>query len=262
MSQPVTRFNRAIVRRPAASVIDGLRAIDVGAPDFAAVIGEHDAYCAALNDAGVTVDVLEALPEFTDSVFVEDPAMVFTEGAILLKPGAASREGETKMIADDIRSRFDRVLNLGDGHAEGGDVLVTPDAVLIGLSARTDEAGAQSLIDCLAKLGKKGQIFQTPEGVLHFKTDCSLVDEDTVLATSRLAGSDAFKSMRVLQTPDGEEAAANALRVNDVVFVGSDFPRTIDMLTDAGYDVIPLPTTEIGKVDAGLSCMSLRWWAD
>ncbi|GEC31351.1 hypothetical protein EFR01_15220 [Sinorhizobium fredii] len=60
--------------------------------------------------------------------------------------------------------------------------------------------------------------------------------------------------------PEGEEPAANALRVNDVVMVGADFPRTIEMLDKAGYNVVPLKTTEIGKIDAGLSCMSLRWF--
>lgn len=60
-------------------------------------------------------------------------------------------------------------------------------------------------------------------------------------------------------TPEGEEAAANALRVNDVVFVGADYPRTIDLLDKKGYEVVALKTGEIGRIDAGLSCMSLRW---
>jgi dimethylargininase len=63
----------------------------------------------------------------------------------------------------------------------------------------------------------------------------------------------------MLLTPDGEEAAANALRVNDTIFAGAHHPRTIDLLTAAGHTVVPLPTTEVAKLDAGLSCMSLRW---
>ena len=44
--------------------------------------------------------------------------------------------------------------------------------------------------------------------------------------------------------------------------VGSDFPRTIEMLDKLGYKVVPMKTTEIGKIDAGLSCMSLRWFSN
>jgi dimethylargininase len=58
--------------------------------------------------------------------------------------------------------------------------------------------------------------------------------------------------------PDGEEEAANALRVNDRVFVGADYSRTIALL-EACYNTLPLRTSEIRKIDAGPSCMSLRW---
>ncbi len=145
------------------------------------------------------------------------------------------------------------------GFADGGDVLVTPKAVMIGLSARTDRAGAEGLSAALAKLGHQAEIVETPKGVLHFKTDCSLLDEETVLVTHRLAGTGFFNGLKEVVVPAGEEPAANALRVNDVVFVGSDYPRTIELLDKAGYKVVPLKTSEIGKIDAGLSCMSLRW---
>jgi dimethylargininase len=48
----------------------------------------------ALGDAGVAVETLEPLAAFPDSVFLEDPALVLPEGAILLRPGASSRFGE------------------------------------------------------------------------------------------------------------------------------------------------------------------------
>ena len=262
MPQPksVFTFRRAIVRQPAPSVVGGLRAEDRGDPIYDALLEEHGAYVLALIRADVEVSVLPPLAAYPDAVFVEDPALVFPEGAILLRPGAPSRRGEVDEIADELRSRFDRVLELpAPVFAEGGDVLVTPDRVLVGLSARTDEAGARELIACLKELGRVGEIVQTPADVLHFKTDCSLLDDETVFVTKRLARSDVFAGMKTVLVPDGEEAAANALRVNDVVLVGSDYPKSIELLSGLGYDVVPLKTTEIGKIDAGLSCMSLRW---
>jgi len=257
----VHHFNSIIVREPSRSVVNGLRADDRGNPTYEGVKAEHDAYIAAMRAAGVDVTVLPAMEAFPDSIFVEDPALVFTEGAILLRPGAESRAGETKEIAPVLRDMFETVLDLPfPGFADGGDVLTTPKSVMIGLSARTDKAGAEALSACIARLGRKADIVATPEGVLHFKTDCSLLDEESVLSTARLARSGVFKDFRQVIIPEGEEPAANALRVNDVVMVGSDFPRTIEMLDKAGYKVVPLKTTEIGKIDAGLSCMSLRWY--
>lgn len=253
-------FDKAIVRRPAKTVAAGLRAVDRGAPTYEGVLAEHDAYIAALKAQDVDVGVLPLLEDFPDSVFVEDPALVFPEGAILLRSGAPSRLGETAEIAPALNGFFDSVLDLPEpGFAEGGDILAAPKEVMIGLSGRTDRAGAEGVIACLERFGRKGRIVETPEGVLHFKTDCALLDGETILSTARLAKSGAFKGYETVIVPEGEEAAANALRVNDVVFVGADYPRTIDRLDGLGYDVVPLETSEIGKIDAGLSCMSLRW---
>lgn len=254
-------FNSAIVREPARSVVHGLRSDLSAVPDFEGVVREHRAYVAALREVGLAVDVLPALEAFPDSVFVEDPALVFSEDAIVLRPGAAARREEAEAMSAALSSRFERVLTIEHGYADGGDVLVTPRAVLIGLSARTDRIGAEALRERLALLGRGARIVQTPPGVLHFKSASSLLDEETVLATQQLAASGVFNGMAVMIVPDGEEDAANALRVNDVVLAGTCYPRTIEMLQRKGYRVVPLAIDEIRKLDAGLSCMSLRWQA-
>lgn len=262
ISRTCYHFNSAIVRKPPSSVINGLRAEDRGDPVYAAVKSEHEAYVKALETAGMAVTVLPALDAFPDSLFVEDPALVFSEGAILLTPGTASRRGETREIAPVLNDNFDKVLELPQpGNAEGGDILVTPDSVMIGISERTDLAGATGLINQLKKLGLKGEIVHTPKGVLHFKTACSLLDEETILVTRCMAASGLFKGIRNMILPEGEEPAANALRINETLLISAGYKRTIDMLDQEGYRVVPVKTAEIEKIDAGLSCMSLRWFS-
>ena len=168
---PVYRFDSFIVRTPSSSVVNGLRADDRGNPTYAGVLAEHAAYIHAVSQAGVEVTVLPPLEAFPDSIFVEDPALVFPEGAILLRPGAPTRAGETAEIAPVLKRLFSTVLDLPRGFADGGDVLTTQKSVMIGLSARTNREGAEALIECLAKLGRKGEIVETPKDVLHFKTD-------------------------------------------------------------------------------------------
>jgi dimethylargininase len=253
-------FNSAIVRTPGRSVIDGLRATPGPAPDFETILFEHRAYIAALETAGVRVTILDALERFPDSIFVEDPALVFPQAALLLRPGAPTRITESAELAPTLASRFSRVLRLTNGHADGGDILVTPERVLIGLSARTDETGAAALQILLSSLGLASQVVRVPSGTLHLKTASSLVDEETILATEALATSGLFEGFRVLVVPGEESAAANALRVNDTLFIRAVCPRTMEMLVKHGAHVVPLPVSEIAKIDAGLSCMSLRWF--
>ena len=253
-------FNSAIVRLPGNSVVDGLRANAGTSPTHAAVLAEHGAYVNALRAAGVQVQVLPALEDFPDSIFVEDPALVFSEAAILLRPGAPSRIGEAEELASTLASRFPKLLRLVEGHADGGDILVIRDRVLIGLSARTDETGAKALQELLASIGRDSRIVNTPRGTLHLKSDCSLVDEETVLATEELAGSGILDGLRIVLVPPGESQAANALRINDTVFVNADCRRSQEKLSKLGQHVIPLKVSEIARIDAGLSCMSLRWY--
>lgn len=239
----------------------GLRDGDHDGPAYADVLREHTAYAAALRSLGLAVEILEPLEEYPDAIFVEDPALVFGEGAILLNPGAPSRAGEVAEIAPALQRLFPQVIRLAEGHVDGGDVLVTPEEVLIGLSARTDRAGAGALIAALAKVGRKGRVVETPPGVLHFKTGCGLIDEETVAVIAALDDDALFGSMRRLVVPAEEAAGANLLRVRDTVLLGDAFPRIRDMVEARGVATMALPVSEIGKIDAGLSCMSLRWQA-
>lgn len=252
-------FDSAIVRTPGASVVRGLSASGQEAPTHDGVLAVHRTYVEALQAADVAVEILPPLEDHPDSIFVEDPAFVLSEGAILLRPGAPSRSGEVDEIAEPLRRRFEQVLALDRGHADGGDILVLPDQVLIGLSERTDEVGAERFVALLAELGRAGRIVRTPADVLHLKTGCSLVGEETVLAVPALASTGIFEGLEVIVTADGEEAAANALRINDRLLIDGDFPRTAERLAGRGFDLVPLHVAEIRKIDAGLSCMSLRW---
>jgi dimethylargininase len=253
-------YSHAIVRAPAPSVVAGLRAGDGPDPDFAALLEEHRAYVEALRGLGLIVEELAAADSYPDSIFVEDPALVFPEGAIVLNLAAPSRGGEAALIAPVLEAHFDRVLHMtGPGHADGGDILVLPDRVLIGLSARTDREGADELVRLLAQLGRRGEIAETPPGVLHFKTGCSLIDEETIFALPQMADVPAFKGLRVIAVPKGEKKAANKLRIRDAALIGAHFPRSREIIESHGIRTIPLAVEQIGRIDAGLSCMSLRW---
>jgi dimethylargininase len=255
----VLRFDQAIVREPAPCVVDGLRVGSHAGPAYEGVLAEFRSYVAALQQAGLDVETLPPLEAYPDAVFVEDPAFVLPEGAIVLRPGTPSRIGEADEIAPPLRRRFGRVLALDSGHADGGDILILPDEILVGLSGRTDRAGAERFVALAAEFGRTARIVEAPPDVLHLKTACALLDEQTVIATPPLAASGMFDGLDVLITPEGEEKAANLLRLNDVVLIGADYPRTAEMLVKLGCHPVALEVSEIRKVDAGLSCLSLRW---
>ena len=56
---------------------------------------------------------------------------------------------------------------------------------------------------------------------------------------------------------EGEEAAANTIRFNDLVLMPAGFPRTRDALVAAGFTVREIGNSECAKLDGGMSCLSL-----
>jgi dimethylargininase len=259
MSDRSFRFTHAIARAPADTATAGLRAVDTGTPDLALMRAQRADYLAALREAGVEVVDLPPLAAFPDAQFVEDTALCLPEGAVVLRPGAPSRLGEAAEMAPVLRRFFDRVETVAEGFVEGGDVLVTEREILVGRSARTDAAGIAALGRIVAAGGHRLRELVTPPGVLHFKTDCALLDSETILATRRLTASGAFAGYKVIEVPEGEEAAANAIRVNDLVIMAEGFPRTAERLGAAGYAVRAVGNSECAKLDGGMSCLSLRF---
>lgn len=253
-------FTRAVTRRPGSSIVDGLRAEEHGTPDLARMLAAHASYVATLRETGAEVIELEPLEAFPDSVFVEDTALCLHEGAILMRPGAESRAGEVAEMAPTLRRFYDDVVAIeGPGTIEGGDILTTSREILVGRSARTDAEGVAELTRLAGRWGYTVREVFTPPGVLHFKTDCSLIGPNTILSTKRLAASDCFVGYTVINTAEGEEAAANAIRFNQFVLMAAGFPATAAILRDAGYAVREIDNSECAKIDGGMSCLSLRF---
>ncbi len=254
-------FTHAITRCPPASAIHGLRAVDTGSPDLDLMRAHHADYIAALKSTGATVVELPALEAFPDSLFVEDTALCLPQGAVVMRPGAPSRLGEAAEMAPQLQALYREVRQIeGAGNfIEGGDILTTETEVLVGRSARTNAGGVAELAGIVADWGYKLREVFTPPGVLHFKTDCSLLDGDTILSTERLDASGCFTGYRVIHTAPGEEASANAIRFNDLVLFPAGFPRTRDKLVAAGYTLREIGNSECAKLDGGMSCLSLRF---
>ncbi len=259
MTSFATHFTHAITRRPAQSIVAGLRAADTGNPDPDLFLDHHRAYVQALRAAGAVVIELAPLEAYPDCVFVEDTALCLKEGAIIMQPGAPTRHGEAAEMMPTLQLQFSDVRRIEGGTIEGGDILLTDREILVGRSARTNAAGIADLRAKVADWGYQVRELQTPPGVLHFKTDCGLLDAQTILSTHRLARTGCFDGYKVLPVPVGEEAAANAVRFNDVVLLPAGFPKTQALLVDAGFNVVALPNTEAAKVDGGMSCLSLRF---
>ena len=132
------------------------------------------------------------------------------------------------------------------------------DHYYLGLSGRTNPAGAAQVIAFLEKYGLSGSTVKL-SGVLHLKTGISYLENNNLLVSGEFISHPAFRKFRRIEVPSGEACAANSLWVNGLVLVPSGNPVTRGRIKAAGYEVLELEMSEFRKLDGGLSCLSLRW---
>jgi dimethylargininase len=256
------RFTRAIVRPPAATFAAGITTSGLGPPDLALALEQHEAYCQTLERLGLSLFRLEPDAQFPDSTFVEDAAIVTDRGAILTRPGAATRAGEVAALRAALARWFpDLEAITAPGTVDGGDVCEAGPHFFIGVSARTNAEGAAQLAAWLEKHGLGSSVIDIRRmpSLLHLKTGLSWLGGRRLLANEEAAGHEALSAWEVVRVPAGEEYAANCIRVNDAVLIARGYPGTAALLGRLGYEVTALEMSEYRKMDGGLSCLSVRW---
>ena len=253
-----TKFSRAIVREPGPNCAAGLTTSALGPPDYEMLLAQHQHYVDTLRELGLQVEVLPAQPDFPDGYFVEDPAVVAPEVAIITIPGAPARQGEQHSIAPALSRHRPLAHIQPPGNVEGGDVLQVGRHFFIGLSERTNEDGAGQLGQILAQHGYTCATVPVGPG-LHLKSSVNIVAPDALLLTKEFAGRPAFARYRHIVLDEDEAYASNTLYINGALIMPAAFPRTRSRLETLGQPIIELDVSEVQKMDGGLTCMSLRF---
>jgi dimethylargininase len=221
--------------------------------DIALAREQHRAYETCLAKLGVEVISLKAEPDYPDAVFVEDAAIVLDEIAVMTRPGAASRRGESESLAR-VLERYRPLLWLRDpATLDGGDVMLAGKTLFVGVTARSNAAGIGQLAAAVEPFGYRVRPVAV-RGCLHLKSACSNVG-DAVLVHRPWVDETAFAGMRLVDVP--EECGANVLAVGETVLVPAAAPRTAELLQGTGRRVKLLDNSELMKAEGALTCCSL-----
>jgi dimethylargininase len=251
-------INHAITRLPGENFADGLTIANLGRPSYPLILHQHYAYRYALLSLGLDVIVLPVEPSYPDAYFVEDPAIITPQIAVISRPGAPSRRGE-EITLEPFLKYYRPITHIHPpGTVDGGDVLMVGNHFFIGLSERTNAEGAAQLATLLAHAGHTYETVRVAEG-LHLKSGVNYVGNNTLLVTKALADYPAFSEYERILLDVDEEYAANTLWVNDTLLMPKGFPKTHARLSQMNMNIIELDVSEVQKMDGGLTCMSLRF---
>jgi dimethylargininase len=224
--------------------------------DVERAAAQHDAYEEALARIGCTVVRLPDEPDQSDSVFVEDTAVVLDELAVIARPGAESRRGETGSVAAALGEYRQLACIEAPGTLDGGDVLRIGHRVYVGLSGRTNADGARQLAALLAPHGYEVAGIDV-RGCLHLKSAVTAAANDAILVNPQWVDVSHFRGLRVVEVHADEPFAANALLVDETLLCAAAARRTRERLGALGFAVESVDVSELAKAEAGVTCCSL-----
>lgn len=246
--------NRALVRPPSPTFINALSGHpEASSIDFEKARQQHAAYCQALTTTGATVETLEPLDAFPDSVFIEDNAVILEERAVLCSMKETSRMGEIPYLADALPSHLPAVRLHPPVFIDGGDILQTESTVFVGQSQRTGEQAATAL---QALTSKTVVPVRVKEG-LHLKTSVSYLGNNLLVIHPANVEAEKFREFEWIEVDDDEAYAANCLAVGEYVILPAGYPKLERRIQKHGLKTLPVAMSEFQKADGGVTCLSL-----
>ena len=253
-------FNKIIVKVPPESMINGISSNPAVKPIYSKALKQHKEYVEALKKCNVSlISRLAKQKDYPDSCFIEDTAVLTDKCAVITNPGTDSRKGEIIEVEKELKKYFKSIEHIKEpGTLDGGDVMRINNHFYIGISDRTNEAGADQLISILSNYGYTGSRIEVND-FLHLKTGVTYLRNNNILTTEEFAGRSEFKKYKIIKVPEDEKYAANSIWINGNIIMPSGYKKTQKRIEDSGYNVITVDMSEFKKLDGGVSCLSLRF---
>jgi dimethylargininase len=221
---------------------------------------QHHTYEKTLAALGAKVISLPPEEELPDSMFVEDPAIVLDELAIVFPLGTETRRREAESLAKAI-APFRKIEKVTlPGTVEGGDILRVGKKLYVGMTARTNEDGIRQLKNIVAPFGYQ-VIGVRVTGCLHLKSAVTHLGDKTLLANRAWFDTSSFAGYEWIDVDPDEPHAGNALALNGSVIFPASFPKTRARVEAKGFKVVALDIAELQKAESGLTCSSLIFQA-
>ena len=227
--------------------------------DLGRAIEQWENYCAALDRYGW--QVIEVLPAdaHPDGVFLEDAVVVFGDLAVITRPGAPERRGETEGLAEMLSADGLSVEELASGHLDGGDVLKIGSDAYVGVGGRTDLEGVAALESTIALRG--WTVHSVPVSkVLHLKSAVTALHDGTVIGYPPLVDDKSlFESFMAVPEEHGGHVV---LLDDDTVLMSTSAPLTSASLREQGITTECVDISEFERLEGCVTCLSVRVRAD
>lgn len=200
-------------------------------------------------------------------MFVEDIAVVCNGTALVTKPGHPTREKEVEYMRSILKNELELpVIEIQDPKAtlDGGDVLFTGKEFFVGLSGRTNQAGACALASAFPEFPC---VPIKVDNFLHLKTMITMAGPDVMCVGPSAEARDSLKRIereatfryQILTLPEDE--ASNVVFANGTLIhrSGEECPESAKIFEErlSHWTLKPVNFSELSKANGSLTCCSI-----
>jgi dimethylargininase len=192
---------------------------------------------------------------------VADAAIVFENGAVMLRPSPMTRRPESPWLENELVKHDVPVAGhiAAPGLLDGTDLLMAGNTAFIGLSRRSNSLGRNGFASIAKAHGFNVVEVKLAETVPSLRAAAGIVSSDSVvLAPPDRIDHGAFAGFKTFVTQPGDELGAGVLNLGDHhVLADVRFPRVIDTLRKGGVVVEAIDLYDFGRVGISPSMMVL-----
>ncbi|MFP6637361.1 MAG: arginine deiminase family protein [Nitrospinaceae bacterium] len=240
--KPGLKFSQAISEHPQKVNID-----------LPTALRQHQCYVNTLKEAGGKVEFLPPKNHLPDATFVEDTAVVLEDKILLCPMQEPSRQEEVQFTATALKKLRDCVTLSSPASLDGGDVMITPNTIFVGLSKRTNSEAVKAL----SKLTSKKVVpVEVTEG-LHLKSATTFLGNNLLILDPCRIDTTHLKQMDWIEVSQNESYAANCLALGNGILMPAGFQNVSEKIRAHGFKTFELEMSEFEKANGGVTCLSL-----
>ena len=252
VASPTGQLRAAILAAP-STAIERARALP-GEPN--AVGGraqaQHQILAKTLQYFGCEVTLLEAHANDPYASAIADAAVVFENGAAMLRPSSMTRRPETSWLEGELQ-RLDVPIAghvSAPGLLDGTDVLMAGTTAFVGVSKRSNALGRGGFAQIAKAHGFNVVEVKLADGVASLRSVAGVLASDAVaLAPADRLDHAAFAGFKTFVTPRGQDLGAGVLPLGDRhVIADVRFSSFNEILRKGGIAVEALDLYDFDRV--------------
>lgn len=224
------------------------------------LVRQQEGFFAVLEKHGATLHRVPPDPALHWQMYTRDAGFVVGDTLYYCaKRGLPDRTGEIDQIQTTLGPDAGKFVEITEGRIEGGDVVVDNGMAYVGVSARTEPAGA-------AELGRHVEVvpLQLGESVMHLDCKLTILPKGLALIYPPVFRPEDVEMLRtrytLIELTDAECAsmASNVFVINpETIVVDPSHDRVIARLREEGLNVEEVPYSEPIALVGSFRCSTM-----